>query len=388
MDTKKAFSLISSYGFFLFGFTSIILGSALPAIEKSFGLDHQMAGVLLSLPTLAFMASAIVVSSLSNRFGPFKLLAAGIVCIAAGLTVLSVGRSFWLLLVGSMTVSFGTGSMETSIGIAVSGLNYKKPGGALNLMHSFFAIGSIISPLIVAAFLVDYTSWWKPFLIALFVSLLLLSFIPFLYGIPFVGSDEKATHFRKEIFSRKIFWLIMVGVLLYVGYEIGFTSWLSSFMFESKGIEMRYASIFPALLWAGIFVGRLLAGFFVDKLGYELSLLMMVIIAFVSFGAALLLQSAIAIALAVVFAGFGFSGTFPTLQAILISSMKNGIGFAIGMFTVAASIGGAMSNFLVGLLGHHFGMMAGVIFILFLIFLEMVVVLLIMRVRKERLDAQ
>jgi sugar phosphate permease len=68
--------------------------------------------------------------------------------------------------------------------------------------------------------------------------------------------------------------------------------------------------------------------------------------------------------------------------------MKNGIGFAIGMFTVAASIGGAMSNFLVGLLGHHFGMMAGVIFILFLIFLEMVVVLLIMRVRKVRVDAQ
>jgi fucose permease len=166
----------------------------------------------------------------------------------------------------------------------------------------------------VAAFLVDYTSWWKPFLIALFVSLLLLSFIPFLYGIPFVGSDEKATHFRKEIFSKKIFWLIMVGVLLYVGYEIGFTSWLSSFMFESKGIEMRYASIFPALLWAGIFVGRLLAGIFVDKLGYELSLLMMVIIAFVSFGAALLLQSAIAIALAVVFAGFGFSGTFPRFK--------------------------------------------------------------------------
>lgn len=388
MDTKKAFSLISSYGFFLFGFTSIILGSALPAIEKSFGIDHQVAGVLLSLPTLAFMFSAIVVSSLSNRFGPFKLLAAGILSIAAGLTVLSVGRSFWLLLVGSMAVSFGTGSMETSIGIAVSGLNYRRPGGALNLMHSFFAVGSIISPFIVAAFLVDYTSWWKPFLIGLFASVLLLFFIPFMYRIPFIVNDEKATHFRKEIFSKKIFWLIMAGVLLYVGYEIGFTSWLSSFVFEVKGIDIRYASIFPALLWAGIFVGRLLAGFFVDKLGYELSLLMMVIIAFVSFGAALLLQSAVAIALAVVFAGFGFSGTFPTLQAILISSMKNGIGFAIGMFTVAASIGGAISNFLVGFLGHRFGMMAGVIFIMFLIFLEIVVVLFIMKFRAVKVNAQ
>ncbi|MBN2253112.1 MAG: MFS transporter [Kosmotogaceae bacterium] len=387
METKKAFSLISSYGFFLFGFTSIILGSALPAIERSFGIDHQIAGVLLSLPTLAFMASAFVVSALTNRLGPFKLLALGILSITGGLTVLSIGRSFGLLLIGSMAVSFGTGAMETSIGIGVSGMNYRKPGGALNLMHSLFAVGSIIAPFLVAAFLVDYNSWWKPFLVGLFGAVFLVAFVPFLFRIPFAGTNEKATHFKNEVFSQKIFWLIMAGVLLYVGYEIGFTSWLSSFVFETKGIDMRYASIFPALLWAGIFVGRLLAGFFVDRLGYELSLLMMVIIAFVSFGAALLLQSAVAIGAAVVLAGFGFSGTFPTLQAILISAMKNGIGFAIGMFTVAASIGGAIANFLVGFLGHQFGMMAGVIFIMFLIFLEIVVVLLIMRLRAVRRNA-
>ncbi|HDP78230.1 MAG TPA: MFS transporter [Mesotoga infera] len=387
METKKAFSIISSYGFFLFGFTSIILGSALPAIERSFGIDHQIAGILLSLPTLAFMSSALVVSALTNRLGPFKLLAVGIFSFTGGLTVLSIGRSFGLLLIGSMAVSFGTGAMETSIGIGVSGMNYRKPGGALNLMHSLFAVGSIIAPFLVAAFLVDYNSWWKPFLVGLFGAVLLVAFVPFLFRIPFAGTSEKAAHFKNEVFSQKIFWLIMAGVLLYVGYEIGFTSWLSSFVFETKGIDMRYASIFPALLWAGIFIGRLLAGFFVDRLGYELSLLLMVIIAFVSFGAALLLQSAIAIGAAVVFAGFGFSGTFPTLQAILISSMKNGIGFAIGMFTVAASIGGATANFFVGFLGHQFGMMAGVIFIMFLIFLEIVVALLIMRLRVVRRSA-
>lgn len=387
METKKAFSIISSYGFFLFGFTSIILGSALPAIERSFGIDHQIAGVLLSLPTLAFMSSALVVSALTNRLGPFKLLALGIFSFTGGLTVLSIGRSFALLLIGSMAVSFGTGAMETSIGIGVSGMNYRKPGGALNLMHSLFAVGCIIAPFLVAAFLVDYNSWWKPFLVGLFGAVLLVAFVPFLFRIPFVGTSEKATQFKNEVFSQKIFWLIMAGVLLYVGYEIGFTSWLSSFVFETKGIDMRYASIFPALLWAGIFVGRLIAGFFVDKLGYERSLLMMVIIAFVSFGAALLLQSAIAIGVAVVFAGLGFSGTFPTLQAILISTMKNGIGFAIGMFTVAASIGGAIANFFVGFLGHQFGMMAGVVFIMFLIFLEIVVVLLIMRLRAVKRNA-
>ncbi len=387
MDTKKAFSLISSCGFFLFGFTSIILGSALPAIEKSFGIDHQIAGVLLSLPTLAFMLSAVFVSALSNKFGPFKLLAGGIVIITGGLTVLSIGRSFWLLLLESMALSFGTGTMETSIGIGVSGMNYRKPGGALNLMHSLFALGSIISPLIVAAFLVDYNSWWKPFFVALFGGAFLVAFAPLLFRIPFVGSNQKATHFKKEVFSKKVFWLILAGVLLYVGYEIGFTSWLSSFVFETKGIEMRYASVFPALLWTGIFIGRLLAGFFVDRLGYELSLLFMVSIAFVSFGAALLLSSPVTIGIAVVFAGFGFSGTFPTLQAILISTMKDGIGFAIGMFTVAASIGGAISNFFVGFLGHQFGMMAGVLFIMFLIFLEIVVVLLIIRLKAVVKDA-
>ena len=125
MDIKRVFSSISSYGVFLFGFTSIILGSALPAIEKSFGKGYQIAGVLLSLPTIAFMLSAIVVSTISNRAGPFKLLTMGIFFIAGSLVLLSIGRSFLLLLIGSMALSFGTGATETSIGIGVSGLKYR-----------------------------------------------------------------------------------------------------------------------------------------------------------------------------------------------------------------------------------------------------------------------
>ncbi len=386
MDIKRVFSSISSYAFFLFGFTSIILGSALPAIEKSFGIDHQIAGILLSLPTIAFMFSAILVSTLSNRVGPFKLLTMGISFIAGSLVLLSIGRSFWLLLIGSMALSFGTGATETSIGIGVSGLKYRKPGSALNLMHSLFAVGSIISPFIVAAFLVDYNSWWKPFFVALFAAVPLLFFTPMLYRIPYTGTDEKISRYKKELFSQKIFWLILAGVFLYVAYEIGFTSWLSSFVFESKGIEMRYASIFPAILWSGILVGRLVAGFVVEKLGYELSLLFMTVISFLSFGAALLMKSAVWIGVAVIFAGFGFSGTFPTLQAILISRMKNGIAFALGLFTVASSLGGAMANYLVGLLGQIFGMYAGIIFILVLIAFEMVVALMIMRLRVKTND--
>ena len=379
MDTKRVFSTISSYAFFLFGFTSIILGSALPAIEKSFGIDHQIAGILLSLPTISFMLSAVVVSSLSNRVGPFKLLAMGTFFITSGLIVLALSRSFWLLLLGSLTLSFGTGTTETSIGIGVSGLKYRKPARALNLMHSLFALGCIISPFIVAAFLVDYRSWWKPFLVALFAATFLLFFTPVLFKIPFKGTREKTSYYRKEVFSQKIFWLILAGVFLYVAYEIGFTSWLSSFVFESKGIEMRYASIFPALLWTGILIGRLITGFVVEKLGYELSLLILTLISFVSFAMALLLKSAIPIAVAVIFSGIGFSGTYPTLQAILISTMKRGIGSAIGVFTVAASLGGAMANYSVGFLGHVFGMNAGILFILVLIALEIIVALVIMR---------
>lgn len=386
MKTKRIFSSVSSYAFFLFGFTSIILGSALPAIEKNFGIDHQMAGVLLSLPTITFMLSAIVVSFLSNRLGAFKLLASSIYFIAAGLVVLSLGRSFWLLLLGSMTLSFGTGSTETAIGIGVSNLNYRKPAGVLNLMHSLFALGSIIAPFLVAVFLVDYASWWKPFFVALLATAILLFFTPRLYKIPYTGTTEKASIHRKEIFSRKIFWLVMAGVFLYVAYEIGFTSWLSSFAFESKGVELRYASIFPALLWTGIFLGRLLAGFLVEKLGYELSLLSMVTLALVSFTGALFATSPLWLAVAVVFSGLGFSGTFPTLQAILIARLERGIGFAIGLFTVAASLGGATANFFVGFLGQLFGIFAGVTFILFLIVLEFVVALAIMKQREVKVN--
>jgi len=45
---RKHFLLIGSGGFFVFGFSILIIGSALPAIEKSLGIDHQQAGLIFA----------------------------------------------------------------------------------------------------------------------------------------------------------------------------------------------------------------------------------------------------------------------------------------------------------------------------------------------------
>lgn len=392
MNIKKQFSYLASGAFFAFGFTAMIMGSALPAIEASLGINHYLAGILLSVPSLGFAIGAFLVAFISPIIGPFKALFGGIVMLVVSLAGIVLSRSFVPLLISSICMSFSTGMLETSIGVAVSSMRYKKPGKTLNLMHSLFALGAIISPFIVSFFLPKITestdhagvgNWWKPFMVSLIIAVGILMYSTSLLKVKFERAEKGNDKAKRYVLKNNIFWLVIIGVFLYVGYEVGLSSWVTSFVFESKGIALKYASIFPSLLWAGLLVGRLISGMIVEKLGYELSLMTMTLISIVGFTLILVFKNPLLISASVFLSGLGFSGTFPTLQAILISKLEKGVSFALAMFTVVASFGASSANYLIGTVGNTFGMLYGIILILGMIIAELFVIFLLMRRNKN-----
>jgi len=150
MREKNLFTLAASGGFFSFGFTAIALGSVLPAIEIFFGIDHQMAGLLLSLPSIFFIIAAILSIKLTPRFGPFKMLMIAILTNTFGYLLIGLSPTFILLLIASFITTFGNSLIEVNAGVGVAALFKKRTGSVLNVLHSLFSLGAVISPFVVA----------------------------------------------------------------------------------------------------------------------------------------------------------------------------------------------------------------------------------------------
>ncbi|MDI3524048.1 MULTISPECIES: sugar MFS transporter [unclassified Kosmotoga] len=380
MREKNLFTLAASGGFFSFGFTAIALGSVLPAIEIFFGIDHQMAGLLLSLPSIFFIIAAILSIKLTPRFGPFKMLMIAILTNTFGYLLIGLSPTFILLLIASFITTFGNSLIEVNAGVGVAALFKKRTGSVLNVLHSLFSLGAVISPFVVALTLKNVKNWNIPFFIgaAITAFTLFLSFPTI--KIPFLYSENRETRNPNSITDKKertLYWLVLSGVFLYVGYEVGFSSWVAAYLFDVRDVSLRFSSIFPALLWMGLLAGRLVAGITVEKLGYSRSLLLLSSFSCITFVAMLLTKAPIILGLFTFLIGLGFSAMFPTLQAILISQRPERSSFNVSTFSIAASLGAAASSYMVGFAGKHFGLEKGILIVLMLIVAEIFVTLLI-----------
>ena len=373
------FGLVASSSFLAFGFWMLITGSALPAIVSEFDISYTDAGILLSLPTFGFIFGAILCMTFVHKTGPFKLLSFALISVSLSLAWISASRVFWMLVLASVIMSVGSGLIETTVGVGVSSVRYKRTGGALNFIHSAYAIGAIVSPFVVALLLTTSDRWWVPFVLASALSMMV-----FLYSASLKISWAPAIRQSRKteygyLIQQPVFWIAIIGVFVYVGYEVAFTSWLSAYVYDVKGITMRLSSIFPALLWAGLFVGRVMSGAFVERLGYAHSLLLLTSLSSISVVAVLFSKSPITLIIAVMISGIGFSGVFPTLQAIMIRSLNSAINEAISIFSIAASLGAAFANYAVGAIGDVFGLGWGVAFVFLLILIELVLAMILMR---------
>ncbi|OAA31746.1 hypothetical protein AT15_02665 [Kosmotoga arenicorallina S304] len=378
---RKTFLFTTMGGFFNFGFSAIAFGSALPAIEKSLNIDHEKAGLILATSSLGFFSAAFFTMIFGKKLGAFKSLTLSMLINTVALFLITGARAFLWLFASYLLLNFGNGLLEIDSGVGASIIEKERRGSILNLMHSLYALGAILSPVLVSLFLKSESDWWMPFFIAglsnAFVFIFSIRLLPAKAGPTKKIEDPEMVKGSGK--RDTVFWLIMIGVFLYVGYEVGFSSWLSAYIYDVKELDLRLAALFPSLLWLGLLVGRLLAGIFLERMGYSKSMLILTSISLFSFLGVLYAKSGIIMSLLVFGVGFGFSAMFPTLQAVLLRGSKLDAEISVSAFTFAASLGATFSSYIIGFVGKFFGLGAGILLILFMILLEMFVVISLYR---------
>ncbi len=168
MNEMKRFRLFAYMAYFVFGSFMVGFSAAMPSIRVELGLGYEMTGLIFSMGSWGFIAGAAAMSLLIDFFGVFWPLVLGLAILSSGAIALTFAVSAITVAISHLIMMLGASMLEAGIpimageyqrraeAVRVSETKHKNPvgiGQLLNLIHSFFALGAIIGPLVIAAFL-------------------------------------------------------------------------------------------------------------------------------------------------------------------------------------------------------------------------------------------
>jgi fucose permease len=354
------FFLLAS--FVLFGLILTIAGAALPQIIESFRWSYTVTGLVLAASSVGYFLSSFLSGFLVQRFHPRYVMISGLLLGAIGLSLFARWPSPWLNLLLNLAVGLCQGAIEVVADLEVIYIEQKGQSRLMNLLHAAFCVGAIVGPSAVGYILAARFP-----LVSVFVGSALISVV---LAILFAATPfPQVKHGHKEnvqtgrsLLREPLVLLMTVALLVYVGTEIGFSSWSSVYVVRVLEVPAAVAAFAVAIFWLGLLAGRLAISFGYRGDRQELLMLGLSVLSMTALVAVLLARSTGAAAAAIFAAGLGCSGFYPLGMSLLGKHFKSGM--AIGTASTGGAAGSIAFPFLMAVISQSIGIRKGLWFYL------------------------
>jgi len=353
---RRLFGIVA-LAFFVLALSMIITGAVLPEWIEKFGVTPGRAGRIFFLFYLTYVITTFLSGMLGDRFGKKPILVIGQASLAGGFLVVGAAPSFTMIEVGMLFLGLGGGCSEAPFTTLVSEVFVGKEGSALNLSQVSFGVGAAAGPFLAGYILDTGISWRFLYLVPGVVSLFLLSLL---------GRERILFRAEKAIFSlrgvpllfreRGMFLALSFAVMiLYVGAEIGSSSWISTYVVRELGGSIYQGGLSLAGFWGMITVGRLVFAGLARRYSYQGLLRFS---AALSLGFLIVLLPVQRVELAV-FAfmgvGLGYSAMWPLIVAVVARGVDTMKMTAISLVVAFGGLGALTFPWLLGVLSEWGG---------------------------------
>jgi MFS family permease len=150
--------------FFVFavnGIYSMSLGSLLPLISAEYGLKDTVSGALLSAHQVGNLISGFIAGVLPLYLGRKKSIIFLCSFVVMGFSIMILTGNPILLILGFLFTGLSRGSISNFNNSVVNELSDSSPV-ALNVLHSIFAVGALLSPfLVILCTYISKDQGWK-----------------------------------------------------------------------------------------------------------------------------------------------------------------------------------------------------------------------------------
>ncbi|MBN2370214.1 MAG: MFS transporter [Vicinamibacteria bacterium] len=327
--------------FFVMGFVDA-LGPLATTIQKQYQLSGFMAALLPAFAFVAFAAFSVPGGLLATRIGKRNLLLVALALNAAGVLVPTVAvPGYALLLAAVFVLGVGTTLLQVAGNPIMRDVS-AEGRFASNLSFAQFVkgAGSVASTALVTRLALGETGWRRVFPVFLALTLACLLTVLLLKVKETRIAEPPSMRSSLSLLGRPDFGLAVLGIFLYVGAEVGLSTWLKPHL-KGVGFEDGPSGFMgPTLFFAGLTAGRLLGGAMLRVLSprslFRISSGLGII------GLLMLLAGIPQLAIAgVVCCGLGFANIWPVLFSLTVEKAPERSAELSGLMCMAI-FGGAI----------------------------------------------
>lgn len=256
------------FAFISLGLPDSLLGSAWPMMRQELELPLSYMGGISMIISGGTIVSSLMSEKLSRILGTKIVTVVSVLLTATALLGFSKATDFWQLCLWAVPYGVGAGAIDAALNNYVA-MHYSSRH--MNWLHSFWGVGTIVSPYIMSYALTGGT-WQDGYRMVSYIqfgiAMILVLTLP-LWRINGSGEGGKATKALgiKGVLKIKGVPSLLLAFFAYCAAEATCMLWASSFLEETRGAEPKEAAAFGALFFIGMTVGRFLSGFIAEKAG-------------------------------------------------------------------------------------------------------------------------
>ena len=325
-------------------------GAVLVPAAAHFRLGLVLTGSIFAVRGASSMAGALAAGTLSERLPRHWLLAAYGVVLVAGLLVVALAPSWWVVLGGTAAISAafaGTGTEAASlVSIAVGA----RRGRYLNITNAIYGLGAAAGPLLVGVLVSSGSSWrWAFVLWAALAAAVVPAFGQLAGRLPGAASTRRRPASLRGAWGRQalVLWAI---AFTYNGVAWTIVGWSATWFVQRFGTGLLLGASSATVFYLFLTVGRLGNAAAESRFAPRSLLAVEAVATGAGLIAAALAHSPLPAMVAFAFTGLAMGGLYPNAQAEAIALVPERPGALAASVGVAGAVGTMTVPALTGLL--------------------------------------
>ncbi len=326
-----------------------ILGPALPFLAEQSGSSMSQIAILFTARALGNMAGSLLSGQVIDKAQGHTVVLCMAVLAVLGMIFMPVSPMLWVMTALVCVLGFAEVSMNTTCNVMIMWWHRGRAGPFISTLHFCFGLGSMLAPLIVMLAIrqdvsVIWAFWFVAAYVMLAVSLLIFQPSP-------VNPARGDSQYVEKPYDKVVFFGLLVLFGLYVGMEITFAGWVTTYGVVT-GLSPGDAAFLVSVFWFSLSGGRLLAIPLLRLRHYTPLLYGCFLLGFAMMAA--LYFDALPIILITLIYGLAMAAIFPTLFT-LGNELMSLNGKRTGTIFFGVSLGALIAPSLTGPLIEHFG---------------------------------
>jgi fucose permease len=312
------------------------------------GLTGEQLGRISALTFAGLVGGILFTGPLADRWGCKLFTILGTLLIGVGLALLGIAPGYSMVLIAVFVMGLGAGILDMVLSPIVAALQPDSRATALNWLHSFYGIGTVVTVL-VGTFAFRLGIGWRTISLTLITVPLLVALGFMKVDLPPLISDKAGERTAlRDLCRNSSFVAVNAAIFLGGALELGLAQWLPAYAEMSLGFSKWTGSISLLAFSAAMALGRIFAGLIgrrVDSiklmLGCCWTSVMLFLLAASLPGRAVALASSVAV-------GLAGSCLWPTTLGVAADRFPQGGASLFGLLAACGNLGGILMPWLVG----------------------------------------